>query len=40
MDLIMSDMGPAEESPIRRAERVYAAAADHFARPALGVWEL
>jgi ubiquinone/menaquinone biosynthesis C-methylase UbiE len=39
MEVIMSDMGAVEESPIRRAERVYAAAADHFTRPALGFWE-
>ena len=35
---IMADMNPSEESPLRRAERVYAAAADHFTRPALGFW--
>ena len=35
----MADMNPSEESPLRRAERVYAAAADHFTRPALGFWD-
>jgi ubiquinone/menaquinone biosynthesis C-methylase UbiE len=36
---IMADVGAREESPLLRAERVYAAAADHFTRPALGFWD-
>ena len=32
----MADMS--EETSLRRAERVYAAAADHFTRPALAFW--
>jgi ubiquinone/menaquinone biosynthesis C-methylase UbiE len=38
MEAIMADMASAAESPLLRAERVYAAAADHFTRPALAFW--
>src|SRR5262245_14692725 len=39
MEVIMADMSAAEDSPLRRAERVYGAAADHFTRPTLAFWD-
>jgi SAM-dependent methyltransferase len=38
MGVIMADMSAGEESPLRRAERVYGAAADHFTGRALAFW--
>jgi SAM-dependent methyltransferase len=39
MGVIMADMSADEESPLDRAERVYAAASDHFTRPSLAFWD-